>query len=192
MYFSLVYRAVFIYTSLLLTCGPGSVVGIATGYGLDGSEIESRWGGEIFRTCPDRPWGPPSLLYNGYRVFPGGKEQPGRDTDPSLPSSAVVMKRYSYTLLPYGPYGLYRASVPVKWCTLPYLTAIMNNSIYCLQSVFAYFETQKKYAVKHIALFLQNYMLHVSVHQIHHRAPLLRKFEYKSTFATCSLTLIFA
>jgi len=29
-------------------------------------------GGEIFRICPDRPWGPPSLLYNGYRVFPGG------------------------------------------------------------------------------------------------------------------------
>jgi hypothetical protein len=28
-------------------------------------------GGEIFRTCPDRPWGPTSLLYNGYRVFPG-------------------------------------------------------------------------------------------------------------------------
>jgi hypothetical protein len=30
-------------------------------------------GGEIFRTRPDRPWGPPSLLYNGYKVFPGGK-----------------------------------------------------------------------------------------------------------------------
>jgi hypothetical protein len=30
-------------------------------------------GGQIFRTRPDRPWGPPSLLYNGYRVFPGGK-----------------------------------------------------------------------------------------------------------------------
>jgi hypothetical protein len=29
-------------------------------------------GGEIFCTRPDRPWGPPSLLYNGYRVFPGG------------------------------------------------------------------------------------------------------------------------
>jgi len=29
-------------------------------------------GGEIFRTLPDQPWGPPSLLYNGYRVsFPG-------------------------------------------------------------------------------------------------------------------------
>ena len=67
--------------------GPGSVVGIATGYGLDGPEMESRWG-EIFRTCPDRPWGPPSLLYNGYRVFPGGKVLPGRDADPSPPSSA--------------------------------------------------------------------------------------------------------
>jgi hypothetical protein len=30
-------------------------------------------GGEIFRTRPDRPWDPPSLLYNGHRVFPGGK-----------------------------------------------------------------------------------------------------------------------
>jgi len=37
----------------------------------------------IFRTCPDRLWGPPSLLYNGYRVFPEGKERPGRDVDPS-------------------------------------------------------------------------------------------------------------
>ena len=49
--------------------GPGSSVVIATGYGADGPGIESRWG-EIFRTCPDRPWGPLSLLYNGYRVFP--------------------------------------------------------------------------------------------------------------------------
>ena len=31
-------------------------------------------GGKIFRTLPDRPWGPLSLLYNGYRVFPGRKE----------------------------------------------------------------------------------------------------------------------
>ena len=43
-------------------CGPGSSVGIATGYGLGGPGIESQWGGEIFRTFPDRPWEPPSLL----------------------------------------------------------------------------------------------------------------------------------
>jgi len=76
----------------MLRFGPDSSVGIATGYGLDGPGIESRWGGKIFRTCSDRPWGPPSLLYNEYRVFPGGKEWPGRDADPSPPSSAVIMK----------------------------------------------------------------------------------------------------
>jgi len=30
-------------------------------------------GGEIIRTSPERPWGPPILLYNGYRIFPGSK-----------------------------------------------------------------------------------------------------------------------
>jgi hypothetical protein len=40
-------------------------------------------GGENFHTCPDWPWGPPSLLYNGYWVFPGGKERLGHDADPS-------------------------------------------------------------------------------------------------------------
>ena len=64
---------------------------VTTGYGLDGPGIESRRGGGIFRTFPDRPWGPPSLLYNGYRVFPGGKERLGHDADPSPPSSALVM-----------------------------------------------------------------------------------------------------
>ena len=49
-----------------------SSVGIATRNGMEGPGIESRWG-EIFRTRPDWLRGPPSLLYNGYRLFPGGK-----------------------------------------------------------------------------------------------------------------------
>ena len=49
-------------------------------------------GGEIFRTCPDWPWGPHGLLKNGYRVVLGGKERLGRDADLSPPSSAMVMK----------------------------------------------------------------------------------------------------
>jgi hypothetical protein len=47
-------------------------LGIATGYGLDGPGIEYEWA-ENFRNRPDRSWGPPSLPYKGYRVFPGGK-----------------------------------------------------------------------------------------------------------------------
>jgi hypothetical protein len=66
-----------------------SIQRLATGWMIRRSNPGRR---EIFRTCPDWPWGPLCLLYNGYRVFPVGKEQPGRDTDPSPPSSAVVMK----------------------------------------------------------------------------------------------------
>ena len=47
-----------------------SVQRLATAWTVRGS---NPGGGEIFRIRPDRPWGPPSLLYNGYRVFPGGK-----------------------------------------------------------------------------------------------------------------------
>ena len=53
-----------------------SSVGIATRYELDGPGIESRCG-EVFRTCLDRPWGPPSLLYNSTRSFPGVKRGRG-------------------------------------------------------------------------------------------------------------------
>jgi len=63
-----------------------------------------------------------SLLYNGYRVFPGGKERPRRDADSSLPSSAVGHERIElYLYCPYGLYGLYRASVPVQGVQSTYL-----------------------------------------------------------------------
>ena len=57
-------------------------------------------GGEIFRTCPDRPWGPPSLLYKGYRLFPGGKERPLRDADPSPLLVPWSRKSRAIALLP--------------------------------------------------------------------------------------------
>ena len=97
----------------ILVCG----CRLATGWTVRGS---NPGGGEIFRTCPNRLWGPSRLLYNGYRVFPGSKERPGRDADPSPPSSAVGHERVElYLYSPYGPYGLYRASVPVQGRPLP-------------------------------------------------------------------------
>jgi len=63
-------------TGACFASGPGSSVGIETGYGLDGGG-SNPGGGEIFRTCPDRPWVPPILLYNEYRVFPGVKSGRG-------------------------------------------------------------------------------------------------------------------
>jgi hypothetical protein len=57
--------------SLYWTQSKYSVVGIATRYGLDGLEIESRWGRDFPHLSA--PWNPPNLLYNGYQFFPGGK-----------------------------------------------------------------------------------------------------------------------
>jgi len=51
------------------TCGPGSSVGIATDYGLDGPGLNTG-GDEIFRTCTDRLWGPPILLGVGLTPTP--------------------------------------------------------------------------------------------------------------------------
>jgi len=48
--------------------------------------------GTRFSAHPDRPWGPPNLLYNGHRVYPGGKVRPGRTADHSPPSSAAVIE----------------------------------------------------------------------------------------------------
>ena len=89
------------------SCGPGSVVDIATGYGLDGPGIESRWG-EIFRTRPDRPWGPPSLLYSGDRVYFPGVKRPGRGLDHPLLYSAEFKGRVElYIYSPMGFRGLF-------------------------------------------------------------------------------------
>jgi hypothetical protein len=92
-----------------------SSVCIATHYGLDGPEIESRWG-EIFHTRSDRPWGPTNLLYNGYRVFPGGKA--ARVWHWTLtPSSAEVEERVELYL--YSPSG--RLWPVLRWTlSLPY------------------------------------------------------------------------
>ena len=50
--------------------GRDSSVGIATRYGLE-VRGKNLVGGDIFHTRSDRPWGPPSCLYNGYRFsFP--------------------------------------------------------------------------------------------------------------------------
>ena len=80
--------------------GRDSSVDIATRYGLDGPEIESRLGGEIFLTRPDRLWTPPSLVYNRCRVFPGGKSA-GAWRLPPTPSSAEVKERVELYL--YAP-----------------------------------------------------------------------------------------
>jgi hypothetical protein len=79
----------YLTTDKLFKCGSGSSVGTATGYGLDGPGIESRWRRD-FRHLSRPVLEPTQPPVNGYRVFPGGRKRPGRDADPSPPSSATV------------------------------------------------------------------------------------------------------
>jgi hypothetical protein len=72
-------------------CGPGSSVGIATDYGLDGPGIESRWGARFFAHVQSGPEAHPASCTMGTGSFPGVK-RPGRGADHPPPSSAEVRK----------------------------------------------------------------------------------------------------
>ena len=68
--------------------------------------------------------------------FPEGKERPGRDADSSPPSSAFGHERVElYLHSPYGPYGLYRASVPVQWVTFNFIHAQLAKLVFSLQNL---------------------------------------------------------
>ena len=88
-----------------------SVQRLATRWTVPGS---NRGEGEIFRTPPDRLWGPSSILHNGYRVSFTEIKRPGRGVNHPLPSSAEVKERVELYL--YSPAGL---SWPVLGRTLP-------------------------------------------------------------------------
>ena len=92
-------RQKILYWSYRERRGPGGVVGIATGYGLDGPGIESRWGRDF-----------PHLSRPALEPI-----QPP-DADPSPPSSAVVKKEWSYTSTP--PMGHTACTEP----QCPYIT----------------------------------------------------------------------
>jgi hypothetical protein len=80
---------------------PGSSVGIATGYGLDGPGIESRWGARFFAHVRTGPGAHPASCTGS---FPGAK-RPGSGADHPPPSSAEVENEYSYASIPpLGPW----------------------------------------------------------------------------------------
>jgi len=63
-----------------------------------------------------RPWGPPSLLCNGYRFYSRGVNNGWGVTltpHPLLVPWSRKCRLIFYS--PYGPYSVYRASVPVQY-----------------------------------------------------------------------------
>jgi hypothetical protein len=88
------------FSSSLVRFHLGSVVGIATAYGLNGPGIESRWGRDFPHLSRPalRPTQPPVQCVPG---LSGGKVRPGRDADLSPLSSTEVKNRLEIYL--YSP-----------------------------------------------------------------------------------------
>ena len=74
-------------------CGPGSVVGIATGYRLHSPGIESRWGVIFSSPVHTSPGAHPASCTMGTGSFPGVNSGQGVTLTPHPPSSAVVKKK---------------------------------------------------------------------------------------------------
>ena len=73
----------------MFLCGPGSSVGIATDYGLDGPG-SNPGGGRDFPPVQTGPAAHPASCKMGTGSFAGGKVRPGRAANHSPPSSAVM------------------------------------------------------------------------------------------------------
>jgi len=99
--------------------GLDSSVGLATGYGLNGPGIGTRLGRDFPHLS--RPnLGPTQPPIHWLPCLSRGLRAAGAWRWPLIPfyyrgQESVELYLYS----PYGPYDLYRASVPVQGCTLP-------------------------------------------------------------------------
>jgi hypothetical protein len=98
--------AVFFKVVWVITEARRSSVGIATGYGLDGPGIESRWGARFFAHVQTSPGAHPASCTMGTGSFPGMK-QPGRGADhPPLLALRSRMSRSTPLLPPLDRRGL--------------------------------------------------------------------------------------
>jgi hypothetical protein len=105
-----VRRMLGLRATLVSQVGWDSVVDMATCYRMDSLGIGSPWG-EIFCTHLDQPWGPPSLLYNGYGVSFPGLMQPRNGTNHLPHLSPRLKKEYGYTSTPPSLHGLFQGEL---------------------------------------------------------------------------------
>ena len=87
-------------TTSVLPRGPGSVVGIATGYGLDSSGIESRWGARFSAPVQTGSGDHPTSCTMGTGSFPGVNSARGLTLTPHPVLVPCSRKSRAILLLP--------------------------------------------------------------------------------------------
>jgi hypothetical protein len=113
---------------LLLGVGPGSVVGIATSYGLDGPGIEFRCGRD-FPHLSRPALGPTQPPLQWVPGLSRGKERPGRDADPSPLLVPWPWKGRAKSLPPIGR----TACTTVHFTLLTYHGCLWKYTSICLR-----------------------------------------------------------
>ena len=91
-------------------CGPGSIVGIATGYGLDGPGIESRWGARFSAPVQTGPGAHPASCTMGTGSFPGVRSGRGVTLTPHPLLVLTFFFFILYVLMFLNPYSSYLLS----------------------------------------------------------------------------------
>ena len=119
----------------VVNSGPGSVVGIATGYGLDGPEIESQWGARFSAPVQTGSGARPASCTMGTGSFPGVKC--GRSVTLTLhPLLLPCQERVElYLYSPYEPTSctepqcLYKGDLDLYTLRCKYSRVVIDNNL---------------------------------------------------------------
>ena len=101
------------------SCGPGSVVGTATGYGLDGPRIESRWGARFSAPVQTGPGAYPASCTMGTGSFPGVNSGRGATL---TPHPLLVPWSWKGRAIPLLPLWAVRPVQSLSACTMLHFT----------------------------------------------------------------------
>ena len=119
---------------LLTICGPGSVVCIATGYGLDGQGIEFRWGARFSAPVQTGPGTHPASCTMGTESFQGVKSGRGLTV---TPHSLLVSSRKSRAIALLRLWAV-RPVQSLSACTRVHFTFTFPNHLNILCCVAVY------------------------------------------------------
>ena len=154
-------------------CGPGSSVGVATGYRLDGSGIESLWGRDFFTPVQTGPGAHPASCTMGTGSFPGVKSGRG------------------VTLI-HHPLWAVRPLQSLNACTREHFTLLISRCGVHRNKLTLPTETRRSVFVVHLCMYLSHISRLVSCRRYCNIAITLSPCSVSERSVTCSREISFS